>query len=115
MKLVINLALVFLLFSCKKEDINSNLQESQVDKDWLINLEKSMTNCTCQQTLFQGLYSGDTVYFVLMNDPLCNSVFGTTLYNEKGAIIKAYDYNEAQIFYDEVKIDTAIYICKNQK
>jgi hypothetical protein len=114
MKNVSLLCLVTILFGCTCEDhspaINACTFDDPINEvQWLSDLKNSITNCTCTTSVMQGTCESKTVYFVLINDPLCNTGGSVVLYNCKGQPISTIDVSQ---FVDLVKIDTTLYSCE---
>jgi hypothetical protein len=82
------------------------------DLGWLKEVKNSLNNCTCQISIFQAQYAGKTVFYQLMNDPACNSVFGVELWDCNGDIVKEYKRGDQDIFASEVVSGEIIYSCK---
>ena len=103
------------LFSCNCEDdddpaINACISSDAINEiPWLINLKNSIDNCSCQTSVMKGTYGLQTVYFVLMNDPLCNGIGTIDLFNCKGEPVGTIELAE---FAEQGKIDTVLYSCK---
>jgi hypothetical protein len=81
------------------------------DLDWLKELKNSFTNCTCQVSILQGKYQENTVFYYMVTDPLCNSVFQVTLWDCNGDMVKEYKPGENDIFYSEVELVCTLYTC----
>jgi hypothetical protein len=104
--------LAFFVFSCDDStDSDCNVSDPLEELPWLMHYKNSLSDCACTVTIFEGKYFFRTVYFSLMNDPLCNSVFGTTLYDCHGKAIKSYGSGDLTDFGKEVQIGDEIYIC----
>jgi len=61
---------------------------------WLQELKNSITHCTCEQSIIQGRYLSETVFYVAVTDPACSSIFAPTLYDCSGTIIKKFGMTE---------------------
>jgi len=105
--------LVFLL-SCEKKDNTCNCDKPLEELSWLQELKASFTNCSCQISIIQATYQKKTVFYPIMNDPLCNSYQVIVLYDCCGTTIKTYTLTD-QTFGDEVTERKTIYTCKNKK
>jgi hypothetical protein len=106
--------LSFFMLSCDdSSDSDCNASYPLEELTWISDYKNSLSNCTCTVTIFEGKYLFQTVYFSLMNDPLCNSVFGTTLYNCQGKVIKSYGSGDLIKFGNEVQIGKEIYVCQD--
>jgi hypothetical protein len=104
---------LFLILSCEKNDKACNCGNSLEDLTWLKELKASITNCTCQVTIFEATYNKQTVFYSQMNDPLCDGIQQISLLDCSGAILKTYSNND-QAFGTEVTDKQAIYTCKTK-
>ncbi len=117
MKLQAGVLLIFILLfiGCEKDDISECQVEDPIEElSWLKELVNSNSACSCQITTFQGKYKDHTVYYQLMNDPVCNSVFGTILFDCKGQLIKQYFANDQERFVQEVTHEKTVHICSDE-
>jgi hypothetical protein len=108
-----------ILVSCDKDNDKSSISECNVENpieelDWLKEVKNSLTNCTCQTSILQGLYDSKTVFYIMVTDPLCNSVFQIILWDCKGDIVKEYKPGDNDIFSSEVEFVKSIYTCTNK-
>jgi hypothetical protein len=111
--LLISLVMLFILSCEKKENVvpcNTAVENLQ----WMNELKASFTNCTCQISIFQAVYLKQTVFYCLMNDPLCDGVQQIYLYDCSGNFVKTYPILD-QTFVDEVTDRKVIYTCKTKK
>lgn len=76
-------------------------------------MKDSLVNCTCDVSIFEAKYNNEVVYYKMMNDPLCNSVFSVTLRNYKGEAVKIYGYQDVNIFANEVTDMEKLYTCSD--
>jgi hypothetical protein len=103
------------IIGCDKDKntvLSVNTDNQPEELSWIEEMKSSITNCTCQKSIFQGTYNNETVYFILMNDPLCNSVFDVVLYDSNGKVVKHYEYTDISLYCKEVTIVKSIYNCK---
>lgn len=119
MKILIYYALIatFFLLSCnKKENSPSDckIENPLIELNWLNDLKNSLTNCTCQISIMQAEYNGTTVFYTIMNDPVCDAVQDIKLYDCNGNVVKEYRYNEFDVFAKEVTNQHSIYSCKDE-
>ncbi len=72
---IVFLMLVF-LFSCSKEDRYNNecKPENPFEMGWMTEWIADLQNCACTVSIFQAEYEGETVFWQLMTDPLCQGV-----------------------------------------
>jgi hypothetical protein len=103
-----------LLLSCEKKDNTCNCDNPLEELSWLKELKASFTNCSCQISIIQATYQKQTVFYPIMNDPLCNSYQVIVLYDCSGTTIKTYTLTD-QTFGDEVTGQKTIYTCKTKK
>ena len=103
-----------LILSCEKVDKVCNCSNPLEDLPWLKELKTSFTNCTCQMSIFQATYNKQTVFYSIMNDPLCNGYQQINLFDCSGIALKTYNTTD-QAFGNEVTNKKVIYICKTNK
>jgi hypothetical protein len=107
--------LIFVIFililSCEKADKVCNCSNSPEDIPWLNELKASFSNCTCQISIIQATYRKQTVFYPIMNDPLCNSYQQINLVDCSGKSIKTYTTTD-QAFGSDVTNRKIIYTCK---
>lgn len=106
---------MFLLFvlSCEKDRKNCNCNDPIEDLPWLKELKASFTNCSCQISIIQATYNKQTVFYQIMNDPLCNGYQQINLYDCAGAILKTYNVTDLTSG-GEVTDQKVIYTCKTE-
>jgi len=105
---------IFILAGCKKDEENEvkcDVSNPLAELPWLVDIKNSMTNCTCDESILQGEYKDMTVFYVMMNDPLCNSVFHVVLWDCNGNFVKEYKPGENDLFFEEVELVDNIYTC----
>jgi hypothetical protein len=105
------IAIVFMIFSCEKNEKICNCDNPLTDLAWLNNLKSSITNCTCRMSIVQANYNKQTVFYVIMNDPVCDGVININLFDCKGEFVKNYQSLD-QTFSSEVTNQKIIYTCK---
>ncbi len=76
MKKLLTLVLLLFLFGCSKEDRykNSCNAETPFEMEWFSEWISDLQNCACTVSVFQAEYDGETVFWQMMTDPLCNGV-----------------------------------------
>jgi hypothetical protein len=81
--------------------------------DKLIEMADSFCG-SCEQRVVTGTYNEQTVVFLLMNDPVCNSIFIGPLHNCNGRIIKNFSSSSSdqEEFKTKVDIDSVLYRCQ---
>jgi hypothetical protein len=115
MKKILPVFLVLLFaLSCEKTEKVVPCGTPVEDLQWLNDVKASFTNCTCQISVFQAVYLKQTVFYWLMNDPLCDGYQQIYLYDCAGTIIKTYTQLD-QTFGNEVTDRNIIYTCKTKK
>ena len=107
-------AILILILSCEKADRVCNCSNPPEDIPWLDELKASLSNCTCQISIIQATYGKQTVFYPIMNDPLCNSYQQINLFDCSGKNIKTYITTD-QAFGSEVTNRNTIYTCKTAK
>jgi hypothetical protein len=101
--------------SCEKPDKVYICNTPVEDLQWLKELKASFTNCSCQMSIIQATYNGQTVFYAIMNDPVCNSINQpVNILDCSGNTIKTYDRSD-QAFGNEVTNRKSIYVCKTKK
>jgi len=106
--------ILILVLGCEKVDKTcncKNLVNPVEELTWLKELKASFTNCTCQESIIQASYNKQTVFYSIMNDPLCDGVQNIILLDCAGDTLKTYTALN-QSFYSEVTNQKEIYTCK---
>ncbi|MBN2348640.1 MAG: hypothetical protein JXJ22_07385 [Bacteroidales bacterium] len=106
-----------LLFnSCSKDEINipeCDVENPILELNWLNEVKNSFTNCTCDISILQGEYKNKPVFFVMINDPVCNTIFEVTLWDCNGKTIKEYKPGDIDKFNNEVSNTNVLYTCSD--
>jgi hypothetical protein len=116
MKNVLIILLIFTLLACgdNSEDPGTCNADNPLSMDWLQDWVEDMQYCSCTISIFQAKYESETVFWQLMTDPLCQTVFSEiTVFNctgEEFITIKSYD--ELFEFQKKVSGMKIIYQCK---
>lgn len=113
-KLILIFVVIVLTMSCEKNDNTCDCKDPLEDLAWLNELKSSFTNCTCQMSIFQATYNNQTVFYAIMNDPLCNSNGSTVLSDCNGNSIKVYESPLGDTFSNEVTDRKELYTCKTK-
>jgi hypothetical protein len=103
-----------ILASCDNDKVSipeCNVEYPLEELSWLKDVKNSLTNCSCQISIIQGEYKGKSVFYTLMNDPVCNSVFHVIIRDCNGDVVKEYKQGENDDFNNEVKFVKSIYTC----
>lgn len=112
-RIIFFLTIVGFLLSCQKDkSLNNTLSDPLNELEWLKDVKESLNNCSCQISILQGTYQNQTVFFILMNDPLCNGAQNIILMNNEGNVVKEYHNDEINEYYNEVEITKTLYVCK---
>ncbi len=111
-KLILIFVVIVLTMSCENNDNTCDCNDPLEDLAWLNELKSSFTNCTCQMAIFQATYNNQTVFYAIMNDPLCNSNGSTVLLDCSGNSIKVYESPLGDTFSNEVTDRKELYTCK---
>jgi hypothetical protein len=118
-KLILPLVIA-LLAGCSDDDkclqttacgITGQFEELSVFKS----LKESITNCSCITSILMGTYEGETVFYVAVTDPTCDSIFAPTLYNCDGEIVRVFEntLEEQSEFFEKVVDRRSLYDCNN--
>lgn len=69
------LAVVFIL-GCSKEDRYKDQcnAENPFEMEWFQEWISDLQNCACTVSIFQAEYEGETVFWEMMTDPICQGV-----------------------------------------
>lgn len=112
-----NLALLLIILAfagCEKSDKTCNCDNPTEDLPWLKEVKVSLTGCNCNVSIFQATYNDQTVFYTLMNDPLCDGVWPIVLHDCDGKQLKTYPSAD-QDFSREVTNQSIIYSCKKDE
>jgi hypothetical protein len=85
------------------------------DFPWVSNLMESADAfcASCEHSVAIGKYNDQTVIFLTMTDPLCNSTFQGPLHDCSGTIVKYFsNSSEDQAEFQKVTIDSILYRCQ---
>jgi hypothetical protein len=82
---------------------------------WLKDMKSSLTNCSCETSIIQGTYNNQTVFFIRVTDPVCNSVNMPTLYSCEGKVVRVFNETDYREFDDKVIPVKVLYRCKTTK
>ena len=117
---MLSIILAVLVSSCchEVEPMQKNACTGEFEPDeigWITNLKNSMTNCTCEMSLFKGTYQGETVFFIELTDPVCDGINTPTLYSCTGEEIRTFTTSLAdqKDLYEDVTRDDVVYSCKD--
>jgi hypothetical protein len=116
MRTFIFLAFIIAALGCKKNvDSNAcNSKNSIHDIPWIVELKNSITNCSCKTSVIKGTFEGKTVFYIGVNDPICNGINTPTLFNCEGKAIRTFtssedDQNELR---SKLKAEEVLYTCR---
>lgn len=116
MKHILSILLIFMLFSCEDKVADPGIcnAENPLSMEWMQDWVKDMQYCSCTISIFQADYESETVFWKMMTDPQCQTVFSEiTVFNCSGMeyiTIKSYD--ELFDFQEKVSGMKIIYQCK---
>jgi len=116
-KIMKNLVLILALLAfagCEKSDKTCNCNNPTEDLPWLKELKASLTDCTCKVSIFEATYKDQTVFYTLMNDPLCDGIWPVVLLDCDGNQLKTYPSAD-QDFTREVTNQSIVYSCKTDE
>ena len=116
-KLGLILILGILFMGCTKDatvdTTNACTSANPIEEvGWLKDMKNSLTNCSCESSIIQGIYNNQTVFFIRGTDPLCNSVNMPTLYSCEGKVVRVFNETDYREFDDKVTPVKVIYRCK---
>ena len=113
-KLVIFILLV--TFGCHTEETNPTgcNTENPLNMQWMADWVNELQNCVCTISIFQADFNGETVFWPLMTDPLCQSVIDNVpVYNCLGdTILTLNNYEDWSAFNATISNRKIIYVCK---
>jgi len=84
-----------LILSCEKVDKVCNCSNPLEDLPWLKEIKASFTIVLVRYSIFQAAYNKQTVFYSLMNDPLCNSFQQINLYDCSGNNINTFNSTDS--------------------
>lgn len=116
MKIMVTILLLLVIISgCQRKESNSpdcNL-DNPLEMQWMADWVGELQHCVCTISIFQAEYNGETVFWPLMNDPLCQSVIeNIPVYNCLGnEILTLNNYDDWSAFNTEATKLKIIYAC----
>ena len=115
MKRLVIIIILACFLGCSKEDETSNEcnPENPFKMAWFSDWIADLQLCACTVSIFQAEYEGETVFWQLMTDPLCQGVIkDIQVYCCKGCeLLILEDYDDLVLFQKEVKNMKIIYNC----
>lgn len=104
-----------LLCACEKQHKPEGCNaDNPLQMKWLADRVLELQNCVCMVSVFQAEYKGKTVFWQLMNDPLCQGVIANVsvfdCFGEEILVLENFD-NWVD-FTSEVNDMKIIYSCK---
>ncbi len=116
MKRTLFIFFITAFFACNDNsmDPGSCNAENPLSMEWMQDWVKDMQYCTCTISIFQAEYDNETVFWQLMTDPHCQTVFSEiTVYNCNGEAFKTIkSYDALFDFQEKVSGMKIIYQCK---
>ncbi len=109
--------LFFLLIASgcqKKETVSTRCNpENPLEMQWMADWVNELQHCTCTVSIFQAEFNGKTIFWPLMNDPLCQSVIkDVPVYDCLGEeILVLNSYEDWLAFNEQVANRKIIYAC----
>jgi hypothetical protein len=103
---------IIFLTGCEKYDNSCDCNNPLEDLAWLKEIKVSLTNCSCRVSIMQATWHDQTVFYSIMNDPLCNSAGTVVLLDCNGNSITAFDLPFSESTSNEIKDPKVIYSCK---
>ncbi|MUP37145.1 hypothetical protein [Labilibaculum euxinus] len=87
------------------------------DLTWLQKVKNTLTNCDryTNKYIYQAVYEEQTVFYVLItnNDPAALTMFKITLWDCEGNIVKIFEAEEKEKFYEMVTDNILLFSCKD--
>lgn len=115
MKFYLILIFLLLVFSACKEEKDSAVcnSDNPLEMQWMADWVGELQHCVCTISIFQADFNGQTVFWTLMNDPLCQSVINNiSVYNCIGEEILVLDnYEDLSAFNEQATALKIIYVC----
>jgi hypothetical protein len=112
-KLFFILTAIVLISGCEKKDNTCNCDDPMEDLLWMKEWRDSFTNCRCRKAIFQATYKNkETVFFEMMNDPLCDGWSNVILRDCKGNTVKVYPSVLDPERFEDLTDQKEIYFCK---
>jgi hypothetical protein len=105
-------SIIVQIMSCEKFENTCKCDNPLEDLSWLKDLKSSFTNCNCRMSIIQATYNTQTVFYPIMNDPVCDGYFPVSLIDCNGNHIKTYEPPLGETFGKEVTNRKEIYTCK---
>ena len=119
--LLMTLLISTVLFSCSKnskeiQTLNACESSNPLEEvPWLKEMKNSLTQCGCEMSLIQGTYKEQTVFYIVLTDPVCDGISEPTLFDCKGKVVRTFTIDDYRDFYTDVSTVKVLYRCKNSK
>ena len=103
-----------IIISCstKENDIPVCEVDNPIEElEWLKEIKNSIDSCLCETSIYQGLYKGQTVFYMVCR-PECCDMGDFTLWDCNGNIVKEFriiDYDPEE---DKVENIKTLYTCE---
>ena len=110
-KSVLLFLITLLIISCEKYNNTCDCKDPLEDLKWLKDLKNSMTNCSCEISIFQATYNKQTVFYQSMTDPVCDDIINIAIADCTGKVLKTYTALY-ETFATEVTDRKVLYRCK---
>lgn len=111
---IVLFAALMLMMSCEKKGNECNCNNTIEDIAWLRDLKSSLTDCTCEVTIFQATYNNETVFYSAMSFFTCDGYYPIVLRNCSGDTIKTYEPPFGEAFQNEVTNRKGLYSCNSK-
>ena len=90
-------------------DVDNPIEEL----DWLKEIKGSIAYCSCETSIYQALYNGQTVFYIACQSYCCD-MGGLTLRDCAGNIVKEIRYIDPDYDKNKVTAVKTLYTCENK-
>ena len=118
--------LAFAISGCNQDDdVIDDLQlelqnactaEDPLELEWMQDFVETLEcgKYSCRVSIMKSTYNGESVFYELMTDPLCNGVNEIKLYDCYGNVIKEFNIDESSKFINSYGNEAEeIFSCNN--
>lgn len=119
MKQIALTIIFFIVFwSCSDDDSSPDCNaDNPLEMEWMKDIISELQNCSCTISVFQAEYEDEPVFWLLMNDPLCQSVIeNVPVFNCRGDEILTLNHYAGWVTFNEkVSKRKIIYACSKNE